>query len=182
MPYSSAEGKQLVLEFFANKKIEFVIDVGPGSGTYVHLLQPVIDASWWTGVEIWAPYVEKFDLDTVYNEIIIADVNWLDWGMIGFPDIVIFGDVLEHMSVDAAVRAVARAQAISKYVVIALPIIPYPQGAHFDNEYESHLVTYSKDSVREVILDDYEILSYDEGEVTGTYIIAGKQIPVGVEA
>ena len=97
MPYSSHEGKGFVRDWFRDKDIDHVIDIGPGAGTYFDLLQNVVRAGWWTAIEIWAPYVTQFGLKEKYNEVIVADALWVDWDRLGRPDLVILGDVLEHI-------------------------------------------------------------------------------------
>jgi hypothetical protein len=174
MPYSSVEGKGFVRDFFTGKWLDHIVDIGPGAGTYRDLLQET-DA-WWTAVEIWAPYVTQFGLKDKYNEVVIADVAWLDWDLLGHPDLVIFGDVLEHMTYETASRVLARAVASATWVIVALPIIHYPQGTEMGNPFEAHLQHYTPLSVRELLLDDYNLVAYDEGEVVGTYIIQKREV------
>jgi hypothetical protein len=171
MPYSSVEGKGFVRDFFADKWLLQIVDVGPGAGTYRDLLRS--HDAWWTAVEIWAPYVTQFGLREKYNEVVIADAAWIDWDLLGRPDLVIFGDVLEHMPYEQASQIVAKAVARATYVLIALPIIHYPQGTEMGNPYEAHVQHYTPSSVRELLLDDYTLLAYDEQETVGTYIIQG---------
>jgi hypothetical protein len=175
MPYSSVEGKKFVQEWFADKTIQSVLDVGPGAGTYYDLLQPIIRAEWWTGLEVWAPYITQFALEQKYDEVIVADINYVDWNLLAFPDLVIFGDVLEHMPRPAAQRVLAKAQHRATYVVVSLPIIHYPQGAEMGNKWETHVTSWTDKMVRQVLLDEYAILAYDIGEVVGTYILEGDQ-------
>ena len=53
------------------------------------------------GVEIWEPYITKYNLVNKYNNIIVRDVREHD----DFNyDLVIFGDVLEHMSEEDAIK------------------------------------------------------------------------------
>ena len=174
MPYSSVEGKGFVRDFLADKWLLQIVDVGPGAGAYRELLRG--HDAWWTAVEIWAPYVTQFGLREKYNEVVISDVAWIDWDLLGNIDLVIFGDVLEHMKYEDASQVVARAVSRSKYVVIALPIIHYPQGTEMGNPYEAHVQHYSPTSVRELLLDDYDLVAYDEQETVGTYIISAKPL------
>jgi len=174
VPYSSDEGKQFILGYFADESVSSVLDVGVGSGTYRRLLDPDHIAKW-TGVEIWAPYISQFGLDKLYDEMIVSDAYYLDWTMVGYPDLTILGDVLEHMPRDRARMVLRKAVHRSKYVIVSIPIIHYPQGAEFGNKWETHETTWTHEMVMQELLDGYEVLSYNTGQVVGTYIISGTQ-------
>jgi hypothetical protein len=110
-----------------------VLDVGPGKGTYADLLSeifPVIDA-----VEIHAPYIQKFGLREKYRKV-------FNHSIVGFPginlyDVVILGDVLEHLSIEDAQAVLANAQ-FAKQIVIAIPY-QMKQGAYRGVQSEVHL-------------------------------------------
>lgn len=176
MPYSSTEGKQLVVSYFSDKQVNIVLDIGPGAGTYRDILGPVISPSHWIGVEIWAPYVTQFQLEQKYDEIIIADAYYLNWNLIGFPSLTILGDVLEHMDKATAKSVLEKAVSRSQYVIVSMPIIHYPQGAEMGNPWETHVHHWTDKTIREELLDEYDILAYDIGDVVGTYIIGGDQL------
>lgn len=177
MPYSSAEGKDFVRAFFTlEKRVNSVLDIGPGAGVYYDLLHPYVAADYWCAVEIWAPYIEQFKLREKYDEVVIADVDWFDWDAAGSFDLVIFGDVLEHMPRSSAERAIARAIGHARYVVISIPITHYPQGAEMGNPFEAHVTSWTDESVREDLLDGYEILDSYVGDVVGVYIVKGAQL------
>lgn len=72
-----------------------ILDVGAGGGTYYKLLGPQYN---WTAVEIWkesAEYIKQF-YNTVY-QIDIRDFQYQE-----DYDLIIFGDILEHLSVEDA--------------------------------------------------------------------------------
>src|SRR6266576_5485223 len=96
MPGSVAEGKDLVKDFCIAHDVHTVLDVGPGEGTYYFALQgsPVVQLD---GVESWAPYVNQFDLRDKYNNIYISDIYYFDWNKVDHYDMIILGDVLEHL-------------------------------------------------------------------------------------
>ena len=170
MPYSSTEGKQFVKDWFSHRGLKFIVDVGPGAGAWRDVFG---GNAHWTAVEIWGPYIEYFGLREKYNDVIIADALYLDWDAIGYPDLVIFGDVIEHMHFDDACTVLDNAMRRSTYAVVSVPIIHYPQGTEMGNPFEAHLTHYTKDSIR-ALLDTYNILAYDEGNTVGTYIIGPK--------
>lgn len=160
----------MVRDYFRDHDLATIIDIGPGSGTYFKLFDGAHNA-YWVGVEIWAPYIEQFSLRRLYHHVVVADARYLHWEALPRPDLIILGDVLEHMPYEDAVLLLDRAVSLSKFVVVSLPIIDYPQGAHEGNEYETHVTTWSKESVWLTLLDNYRVVKYYEGEVTGTYII-----------
>lgn len=173
MPYSSTEGKAWAADWLRDKQVSDVVDVGPGAGAWADTLKPVFPRAYWTAVEIWGPYVEQFHLTQKYNDVIVADVRFLDWSCIGSPDLVIFGDVLEHMDNIDAGWLVEKACETAKYTLISIPIIEYPQGAEMGNPYEAHVADYRHRTVLETLIDESLLLDCHLGETVGTYILRG---------
>lgn len=155
MSYSLAMGKAQTLEWFqANENnIKTVVDIGPGSGTYIKLIKEeakcCTDAVW-IGVEIWQPYITEFNLEQRYNKIINQDVRTIDWSEL-HPDVVIAGDVLEHMTKDDAVALVDRILAVANTLIVSIPIRHMPQDEHaYENPHEAHVKDdWSHDEVME---------------------------------
>jgi len=144
MSYSLRSGKEQTLAWFVEnqKQIQTIVDIGPGSGTYINLIKEqagcCVDARW-IGVEIWAPYIEQFRLRERYNDIINADVRTVDWTQLK-PDVVIAGDVLEHMTKPDAVKLVDQILAVAKTLIVSIPIRHMPQDEHaYENPHEAHI-------------------------------------------
>lgn len=112
-----------------------IVDVGAGSGTYFELLA-YNKIYKWTAVEIFQPYVKKFNLSGKYNKVIVGDIS-----KINLPDgdLIIFGDVLEHLEKEEALRVLNKALGKYKHVVVSIPIDGRSSKIHFGNEYEAHL-------------------------------------------
>lgn len=175
MPYSSDEGKQFTRDVLLGfKNINHILDIGPGAGTYYNLLSRSFPDAIWTCVEAWGPYVKKFSLQDKYTSIIIDDARTIDWQSLGTYDIVIFGDVLEHMSKEEAENLVRAAHTVSRYMVISIPIIHYPQGDLEGNPYEVHQHHWSPESVKSDLLGGYTIEQFAEYSVVGVYIVRGR--------
>lgn len=165
MPYSSGENSDFVVNMVTKViKPESILDVGVGSGTYANLLRPHYDGRI-DGIEVWKPYVKTFQLDDKYDELFLGDVrhmHFLDYGL------VIFGDVLEHMTLDDAKRVWWEyAGEWAGWGMISVPIVHYPQGAEFGNPYEEHVQDHL--TVEDIVehfgpFDHYEV--YD---VTATF-------------
>lgn len=175
MPYSSDEGKQELKVFLSNvNDVSSVLDIGPGAGTYFDLLSDTFKNARWTGIEVWKPYIERFSLSSKYDIIINDDALKIDWPSMDNYDMIIMGDVLEHMPEHDALRLINSAVAKSRLVIMSIPIITLIQGAEEGNPYETHLAYYTPQSVIEKLLKNHEILYKREYNVVGVYVIAGE--------
>ena len=158
MPYSSTAFKEeikrhILLNISANTKM---LDVGPGAGTYGVMLRDhyAID-----GLEIHEPYVQKFDLKSIYRNVIIGNVLAFDF--IGH-DYIIMGDILEHIPKYEAINLVAKINSAGKKCLIAVPYL-YEQGEYDGNVYEIH---HQADLTHEIFLERYpcmKLLYKDDG-------------------
>lgn len=173
MPNSVAEGKQYVVDYFADSRLQRVLDVGPGSGTWRDALGPAHPDAHWTGVEVWGPYVEAYNLAARYDRIIVADARYLDWGRVGSFDLAILGDVLEHMPPEDAADLLATVLDRSAFAVVSVPIIHYPQGAEMGNPYETHVAHYAPDTIKSLLLTAGRIVGESVGAIVGAYILRG---------
>jgi hypothetical protein len=140
MPMSSTEGKSWILERVqaaaADRALD-VLDIGPGVGTYAKLLAGAQVASL-VAIEIFEPYVHTYRLGDYYDQVLIGDARTTP-----FPDtdIVILGDVAEHMSAHDAVALWQKAATAARVAVyLSIPIVHYPQGHIEGNVHEAHVV------------------------------------------
>lgn len=127
-----------------------ILDVGPGQGTYADLLKHLgykMDA-----VEVWAPYVDQFDLKSKYDNVYISDI--CDFDIEGY-DFIILGDVLEHLIVENAKNLIKKIDSCSIKTMVAVPYRMPQDGAEYGNEYETHL---QEDLTPEVMLERYPSL------------------------
>ncbi|WP_394436272.1 methyltransferase domain-containing protein [Streptomyces sp. SGAir0957] len=156
MPTSDAEGKDWSLEWFRYHLPNTVTDVGPGEGTYARLFRPVHEGVWWTAVEIHKPYVAKFKLKStkarrMYDEIHVEDIRESEDHLL-HRDLVIFGDVLEHVERDDAVALLERTVAAGAWnILVSLPIVDSPQGEVDGNPHEAHVHQWDADDMDAVI-------------------------------
>lgn len=131
--YSTYQGKQEIKKFlkqhlYPNNKI---CDVGAGGGTYFFLLGRDYE---WTAVEIFHENAEY--LKNKYNKIYEEDIRTFS-----YPedyDLMIFGDVIEHMTVEDAQKVLAEARKHTKAIMVSVPY-ELPQDAIHNNEHERHL-------------------------------------------
>ena len=137
MPFSSDENREYVLDIVSNIICpDSILDVGAGSGTYSDLLRKTIDPMRFDAIEVWDPYIRQFDLTKKYDHVYQVDVR--EFHLFRY-DLVIFGDVLEHMSLEQAKDVWGRAAQQAAWGMISSPIVHYPQGAMFDNPFEVHV-------------------------------------------
>lgn len=106
-----------------------ILDVGAGSGTWRALLPEYekMDA-----VEVFRPNVEKLK---GYRLKFFADIRGFCYDRY---DLIIFGDVLEHLTVEAAQTALAYAAPRCRDMIVAVPFL-YPQEPVGGNPYERHV-------------------------------------------
>ena len=131
--YSYPEGKNSVRDFlwYNLKPGAKILDVGAGGGTYRHLLGGIYK---WDAVEVWEPSA-RFII-TWYDRVFGCDIR--DFQYTEDYDLIIFGDILEHLSVEDAQRVLKEASRHSKAVLVAVPYC-LPQEAINGNEAERHL-------------------------------------------
>lgn len=150
MPFSSNSGKQLVDRAIIRtikqssviQKRKRVLDIGVGSGTYFDRYSKTwLKGFNWSGVEIWEPYIEQYQLKKKYDVIhqVTAQEFFLNAPANIHYDICFMGDVVEHMPQDEAIKAIDQALNICGVVIISIPIGSYPQGEYEGNPYERHI-------------------------------------------
>lgn len=167
MPTSAREGR----EFFTSRLDDFghglrsVVDFGPGEGTYSILGRHLTPNATWTAVEIFEPYVERYDLDQKYNQIVIGDMRELN---IMHYDLGIFGDVLEHLPEHDAKQMLAMEASRANHLFVSVPIVPAPQGPSHGNDAETHLHDWTFDEMSDV-LRNYGRVEAWAGDIVGRW-------------
>ena len=108
------------------------LDVGACDGTWYNRLGDylVMDA-----VEIFAPNISAHMLDKKYRNVWNTDVADLEYE---WYDLIMFGDVIEHMSVEQAQKVIEYAKPRCRDMIIAVPFL-YRQGPMYGNQWEAHL-------------------------------------------
>lgn len=108
------------------------LDVGACNGKWARLLGDYLDMS---ACEIWQPNITEYGLGKMYCEVFCEDIADLEYK---WYDLVIFGDVLEHMSIEDAQRVLKYAERHCKDYIVALPFM-YSQDEIYGNPYERHI-------------------------------------------
>lgn len=110
-----------------------ILDVGAGEGTYYHLLKDYFKNM--DAVEVYMPNIKDYKLEKKYRTVYNEDIRDFKYDRY---EIVIFGDVLEHMSVEEAQKVLKYALEHSEMVLVAVPY-QYKQGIAYGNKYEIHM-------------------------------------------
>ncbi|MFH8926380.1 class I SAM-dependent methyltransferase [Streptomyces pristinaespiralis] len=157
MPTSDAEGKDWSLARFKKHRPNTVTDIGPGDGTYARLFRPEHRGVWWTAIEIHKPYVAKYKLKNtktrtgMYDELHIEDARQSKDHLF-HRDLVIAGDVLEHMPREDAVALLQRIeQAGAWHILVSLPIVDSQQGEVDGNPHEAHVHQWDAKDMDQVL-------------------------------
>ena len=122
------------------------LDVGACDGEYAELLGDhlIMDA-----VEVWEPNIRTHNLKKKYRMVInddICNVKYIHY------DLVIFGDILEHLPVKEAQEVIEYAKEHSDMIVAAVPY-KFPQDEIYGNPYERHI---QDDLTEEIFMERYK--------------------------
>ena len=163
MPHSYNFYKEDIKEWIIKNvpRHKRILDVGPGVGTYSTMLRTHgyrMDA-----VEIFAPYIKKYDLINKYDNVFVDDICKFDFKDYDF---IILGDVLEHLHKEDAIDLYKRMVEQRKEFLVAVPWM-MEQGEHEGNIYETH---HQPDLTPEVLKKRYPKLKRAfENEYYGYY-------------
>lgn len=172
MPNSIRENDADVIAFVERHRADTstVLDVGPGEGTYHRMLSHLVGRM--DAVEIWEPNLADYELVERYDHVTLGDIRHYRYSK---PyGLVIFGDVLEHLSVQDALAVFERARANARYVLVSVPIVHFPQGAIEGNHAETHLIEDPDTELIPLLGNPIAIHRY---RITGTFIYRG-EIPL----
>lgn len=165
MPHSDLDGKAWAVEWLWSYggSVRTVLDVGAGAGTWLDAVKPWFLHSRWTAVEVHEPYVDRFSLTDRYDEVVVGDARTVPFRP---HDVVILGDILEHLPILEALELLAKARDAARVCVVAsIPLGEYPQGEWQGNPHEAHLATWTDDDVHRLDPTVSRV-----GPVVGTYM------------
>ncbi|MFM9590709.1 class I SAM-dependent methyltransferase [Streptomyces scabiei] len=169
MPYSDAEGKDAALAWYERIEPATVIDIGAGSGTYAHAVRVRSPHKGrWTAVEAWEPYLGRFGLHSLYDGVVVADARQLTAPFFR-ADLVIAGDVLEHMPRADAVRLLDKIRTHAAHLIVSVPVLHLDQGAVYGNPYETHVDHWTADAMRAELGRSGRIVEEAVGDVLGCF-------------
>lgn len=159
------EGKPYAIQRIIEMNPSTVLDVGAGRGAYPTVLYPFLPNLKFDAVEVWEPYVERFGLKNKYQNVYVVDAR--EHENYAY-DLVIFGDVLEHMPKKDAIALWNRVSKQAKFALISIPIVHMPQDEIDGNPYEVH---EEEDWSVETVLEEFKgIVEYKAFTETGVFI------------
>jgi hypothetical protein len=135
MPLSIWLGLEDCLQVITSRRPQSVLDAGIGFGLWGHLLRQYLDV--WSGriwPEQWTTRIDGIEIDParvqpharhLYNNIFIGDIRQIvpQCASENSYDIILFGDVLEHLPKDDAFSLLTTATQLAReLVVIRLPL------------------------------------------------------------
>lgn len=124
-----------------------ILDVGPGRGIYYKMLKEKgyrnLEA-----VEIYLPYIKHFELHKMYHRVFHSDILDFEYE---YYDIVIMGDVIEHLKIRNAQKVLRYAQKHSSLTIVAVPYQSRQIGSQLDGSGDHR----QPDLTREVFLTRY---------------------------
>ena len=134
MAYSYGFYKSEIKEYLKSKFKENIkiLDVGAGCGTYYDLLSDYfryIDA-----VEVFKPNIVNYNLKQKYHRVYNSDIKDFKYD---FYDVIIFGDIIEHLDTNEAQDVLNYAYTRCKEMIVAVPY-ELEQGIEEDNVFEIH--------------------------------------------
>lgn len=160
------EIKKYILNHF--QPTDTVLDIGAGSGTYSDLLEGYfyhIDA-----VEAYSPNIKDHKLKTKYTNIYNVDIQNFEFE---YYDLVIMGDILEHLTVEQAQKVLKYIIPRCKQVIVAIPYL-LEQEAVNGNDFEIHK---QPDLTRQNMQTRYPELELLYGNrIYGYYIKKGSEL------
>ena len=137
------------------------LDVGACDGKWSDLLGGYLKID---ACEIFSPNIWAHHLKEKYRRVFNLDINEMEYK---HYDLIIIGDVIEHMSVENAQKALAYALPRCKDLIVGVPFL-YAQGALYGNQWERHI---QDDLTPELFAQRYPQLQllYDTGHQYAYY-------------
>jgi len=127
-------GKRESVEWIAKNfsKGSICLDVGACDGKWGKLLNDylIMDA-----IEIYKDNIGKHKLNNIYRKVYLGDIREFTFN---HYDLIIFGDVLEHMSVEDAQKVLAYAWDRCRDLIVAVPY-QWVNRSHYGNPWEVHI-------------------------------------------
>jgi len=170
MAFSSSEGKKFfedwLFHVMAAGHIKKILDIGAGAGAYGEIANKVCrDVQQWVpniknefiirAVEVYKPFIAQYKLLDKYTSVISQDIREYVKDLDDF-DLIILGDVLEHLTKDDAIDLFFKLKSKTKFIWLSIPVRPfypwqvgYDQGSHEweVNKYEEHLYYWKYDEL-----------------------------------
>jgi len=138
MPFSVNALNNVCAEHILKIKPLSVLDIGPGEGKYGKLVKSIYPDTVIDGVEPEWEWVGKFSLIKTYNELIHSTAEeFFKQDLTHKYDLIIMGDVIEHMFLNDAIGVVDAACYKGKHIMLIWPT-NLPQDEEHGRTLEMH--------------------------------------------
>lgn len=127
-------GKREVIEWVCENfsKGSTCLDVGACDGKWSYLLGDYLIMD---GIEIFEPNIVKHNLQKKYRHVFCADIR--DFQYFRY-DLIIFGDILEHLTVEDAQKVLRYALPRCRELIVAVPY-QWVNRSNYGNPFEFHI-------------------------------------------
>jgi hypothetical protein len=156
VPHSSHDALTAVMQYVVRLQPRRVLDIGPGYGKWGFLVREALD--FMDGRHEPHEYavtidgLEAFDYKSPLHDWVYTSIRQGDMRLVApeLPayDLVIMGDVIEHVSKEDGLAVLRALLAKSKNVIVATPDAFFNQEV-LDNPYEQHLSLWQREDFRE---------------------------------
>lgn len=122
MPLSDRRFDEQVENFLAQNPFERYFDIGCGAGKYGKMLKRINPNAYVVGIEADSEYIEKYGTREIYDELINDRIeNFIQKNLSFTTDVVIMGDLLEHLFKSDGINLLHFMAYRCKYMVIVFP-------------------------------------------------------------
>lgn len=140
MPFSNILFRDDIAEFVVKNFPDIettILDVGPGTGTYADLLPQYKNKD---ACEIFRKYIRRYGLRQKYRNVFCQDIQTFEFD---HYDLVIMGDVLEHIETASAIELLNRILQHCKQIIVKVPFSKRNRKtrSYMGNVYEIHQQT-----------------------------------------
>ncbi|MFN3218521.1 MAG: hypothetical protein ACE367_18655 [Acidimicrobiales bacterium] len=172
MPFSATEGREQTVRWLDELRPATVVDIGAGAGAGADLCSMLVHPPAVDAIEIWAPYIERYQLERRYRCIVVGDACSLPPDAYRDYDVAILGDVIEHMAPDLASSLLrSLTEAGVGHAVVTVPLGHHPQGPVGGNPYERHVTDDWTHSDVMTLLRPFGVRRFWLGNVVGRYLV-----------
>lgn len=138
MPHSATNFDSILQDHVRNIKPTSILDVGAGAGKNGKLIRDLGYSGVLECIEPTGSYITDFNLENLYDTVHHADLTtFIDTQYKFQYDLVIFGDVLEHLFRSTVIDYLDYFLYRSKWIIMVWPI-NMPQYDYENNKYEIH--------------------------------------------
>lgn len=143
MPHSKKVFDDAVAEIVRLIRPRSFLDLGAGAGKYGKLVRRACPRCVVTGIEIEQEYIDKFNLTAIYDTIVCDDVSvLLDQAIDSHFDIVMAGDLLEHLRKSAGVDLLHFLIYRTSFIIAIYPV-RFLQDSVAGHPREAHISSWS---------------------------------------